>query len=96
MFRVFYFVSKYFLKEGLNVAIVDANRILNGITGHTTAKITSQHDLIYDKMINQIGMEKAKQYTESNEKAIKFIAQIVEEKNIERLNKENPLSNLYS
>lgn len=76
--------SGYLLKkEGLNVAIVDADRILNGITGHTTAKITSQHDLIYDKMINQIGIEKAKQYAESNEKAIKFIAQIVEEKNID-------------
>ncbi|QUH19549.1 FAD-dependent oxidoreductase [Alkaliphilus sp. B6464] len=76
--------SGYLLKkEGLTVAIIDADHIANGTTGHTTAKITSQHDLIYDKMIKQIGIEKAKQYAESNEQAIKFIAQIVEEKNID-------------
>ncbi len=70
-------------KEGLTVAIIDADRIASGTTGHTTAKITSQHDLIYHKMINQIGMEKAKQYAQSNEEAIKLIAQIIEDKNID-------------
>lgn len=76
--------SGYLLtKEGLRVAIVDADRILKGTTGHTTAKITSQHDLMYDKMIQQIGVEKSKQYAESNEKAIQVISKIIEEKNID-------------
>lgn len=76
--------SGYLLtKEGLKVAIVDADNILNGTTGHTTAKITSQHSLIYDKLIKQIGMDKAKQYAQSNEEAIKLIAKIIEEKNID-------------
>jgi len=76
--------SGYLLtKEGLKVAIVDADHILNGTTGHTTAKITSQHSLIYDKMINQIGIEKAKQYAQSNEEAIKLISNIIKEKNID-------------
>lgn len=38
-------------KEGLKVAVIEADRILQGTTGHTTAKITSQHDLIYNKII---------------------------------------------
>lgn len=70
-------------KEGLNVAVIEANRIGDGTTGHTTAKITSQHDLIYDKLITQFGMEKAKQYADSNEGAIKLMTQIVQENNID-------------
>jgi len=34
-------------KAGVKVAVIEADRILQGTTGHTTAKITSQHDLIY-------------------------------------------------
>ncbi len=46
----------YFLqKEGMRVAILEADRIAQGTTGHTTAKITSQHDIIYSKIKNQLG-----------------------------------------
>ncbi|MFE7083938.1 FAD-dependent oxidoreductase [Priestia megaterium] len=61
------------VKEGLKVAILEANRILNGTTGHTTAKITAQHGLIYDELINHMGQEKAKLYYEANNKAKEFI-----------------------
>ena len=70
-------------KEGLTVAIIEADRIVKGTTGHTTAKITSQHDLIYDKMIKQLGMDKAKQYAQSNEEAIQLITKIIKEENID-------------
>ena len=46
-------------KEGLKVAILEAGTILNGTTGHTTAKITAQHGLIYDELIQHSGEEKA-------------------------------------
>ncbi|SMC20131.1 Glycine/D-amino acid oxidase [Clostridium acidisoli DSM 12555] len=69
--------------KGLKVAILEANRIAHGTTGHTTAKITSQHNLIYDKIISKFGEEKARQYAEANESAIKFIANLVKEKNID-------------
>ena len=52
-------------REGLSVVIIEADRILQGTTGHTTAKITSQHALIYDKLKTQMGEEKARQYAES-------------------------------
>lgn len=74
----------YLLKnKGLKVAVLEANKIARGTTGHTTAKITSQHGLIYNKLINKFGEEKARQYAEANEKAIRFIADLVKEKNID-------------
>lgn len=45
-------------RAGLKVAIMEADRIARGTSGHTTAKITSQHGLIYDKIATQIGMKK--------------------------------------
>lgn len=70
-------------REGLKVAILEADRILQGTTGHTTAKVTSQHALIYDKLTTQMGQEKARQYAEANENAIQFIADTVAEKKID-------------
>lgn len=37
---------------------------------NTTAKITSQHGLIYDKLISRFGIEWAKQYLSANEAAL--------------------------
>ncbi|ADK16402.1 MULTISPECIES: FAD-dependent oxidoreductase [Clostridium] len=70
-------------KEGFKVAVLEADNIANGTSGHTTAKITSQHHLIYDKLINEFGMEKARQYAEANEISIRFIENLVKEYNID-------------
>lgn len=76
--------SAFLLKaKGLKVAILEANKIMHGATGHTTAKITSQHNLIYNNLISKFGEEKGRQYAEANEKAIHFIANLVKEKNID-------------
>ena len=40
------------------MALIEADNILNGTTGHTTAKITAQHDVIYDELLSHIGEEK--------------------------------------
>jgi len=76
--------SAYFLtKEGAKVAVIEADRILQGTTGHTTAKITSQHELIYSKINKQMGREFAEQYADANETAIRMIEKIANENNIE-------------
>lgn len=76
--------SAYLLAQaGLKVALIEANRILHGTTGHTTAKITSQHSLIYARLKQEIGEEKAHQYAQANESAIHMIAQMVEEKELD-------------
>lgn len=76
--------SAYMLsKEGLKVAVIEADRILQGTTGHTTAKITSQHGLIYSKIKKQINEEFARQYADANETAIHTIEKIAKENNID-------------
>ena len=61
----------YFLEQkGIDYVLVEGERIGQGITKNTTAKITSQHGLIYDKLIKNAGIEKAKMYLQSNEEAL--------------------------
>lgn len=73
----------YLLKQaGKKVAVIEADRIVQGVTGHTTAHVTSNHNLFYESLINQIGQEKAQLYAEANETAIKKIEQIVQENHI--------------
>ena len=77
-------LTGYFLQEsGKNVIIIEKNRIACGNTKKTTAKITSQHDLIYEKLIKEFGIEKAGQYARANELAIKKYKQIIEDKKID-------------
>ncbi|HEX3012127.1 MAG TPA: FAD-dependent oxidoreductase [Syntrophomonadaceae bacterium] len=70
-------------RAGLKAAVIEADRILQGTTGHTTAKITSQHGIIYTQIKKQLGEEMARQYAEANESAIQQIARTVEENKIE-------------
>ena len=76
--------SAYLLKqEGLSVAVLESSHIAEGTTGHTTAKVTSQHNIIYEKIKRQFGEERAKQYADANESAIKMIAQLIDFKKID-------------
>lgn len=68
--------------KGVKSTILEADRILKGTTGHTTAKITSQHGLIYSKLKSQLSEELARQYAEANEAAIGMFKRIAEENNI--------------
>ena len=72
------------LKEaGFSVAVLEADRVGRGATGHTTAKITSQHDIIYTKIRQALGESLAKQYAEANETAIKKIAELIATKKLD-------------
>ncbi|MBE6815074.1 MAG: FAD-dependent oxidoreductase [Ruminococcaceae bacterium] len=60
------------LKElGVQYTLVEANTICSGVTLNTTAKITSQHSLIYSKINKSFGAEMAEMYYKSNEEALK-------------------------
>nr|WP_307993306.1 FAD-dependent oxidoreductase [uncultured Niameybacter sp.] len=74
----------YFLEQkGIKTIILEGDTIASGQTGNTTAKITSQHDLIYDKMIKTFGKDKAEQYATANENAIESYRQIITQNNID-------------
>ncbi|APW98711.1 (2Fe-2S)-binding protein [Halobiforma lacisalsi AJ5] len=72
------------LKEaGRDVALLESDRIVESTTGHTTAKLTSQHGLIYDTLTSQFGDERAKGYADANEAAIDAVERRVEEHGID-------------
>ena len=61
----------HFLQNaGVKYILVEGGKIGGGVTKNTTAKITSQHGLIYQKLLKCSGAEKAKKYLDANQKAI--------------------------
>ncbi len=69
-------------KEGFDVVVIDSYRIAMSTSGHTTAKITSLHDLKYTTLKKQIGSDGAKKYGEINQNAISLIEKIISENKI--------------
>lgn len=65
-------------KKGFKIALLESDRLLNGTTGHTTAKITAQHGLIYHQLIKNIGIEQAKLYYQANLDALNFIRETID------------------
>jgi glycine/D-amino acid oxidase-like deaminating enzyme/nitrite reductase/ring-hydroxylating ferredoxin subunit len=61
--------------RGLRVALVEARRIGRQVTGKSTAKVTSQHSLIYQKLAGTFGEDRARLYADAQEWGI---GQIVE------------------
>ena len=68
-------LTAYRLKEcGVDCTVVEKGRVMGGTSGNTTAKITAQHGLIYHKLMNSLGEEKAKLYLKANLEAIEKFA----------------------
>lgn len=73
----------YLTKQGYNVVILEKEaEIASKTTGHTTAKITSQHNLIYKYLIDSFGVSEVKHYLYANQEAIENIYQIIKDENI--------------
>lgn len=65
-------VCQYLLNsKGIDCVLTEQNTICSGITKNTTAKITVGHGLIYDKIINNYGIDKAYLYLKANQNALK-------------------------
>ncbi|WP_245208167.1 FAD-dependent oxidoreductase [Sediminibacillus dalangtanensis] len=76
-------ISAYLLaKEGYAVTLLEAGSLLNGTTGHTTAKVTAQHGLIYHELIERFNPTTASAYYQFNLAAMEWIKQIIEQKQI--------------
>ena len=74
----------YLTKQGYNVVLLEKEKdIASKTTGHTTAKITSQYNLIYKYLIDSLGESMAKKYLYANQDAIENIYQIINDENID-------------
>jgi len=57
-------------RDGVECALVEADRICAGVTGDTTAKITAQHGLIYHQILSRFGEERTQLYWQANQWAV--------------------------
>ncbi len=70
-------------RDGHSVAVLDQERVGTGTTGHSTAKITSQHGMTYARLRKTHGKDGARTYGEANERAKERIAELVEAESID-------------
>ena len=70
-------VARMLVESGATVAVVDAGPVCAGVTGYTTAKITSLHTLIYASLRESFGVERAAGYAAANQAALAKIQDIV-------------------
>ncbi len=76
-------LTAYFLQQsGRECVVLEADSVGGGQTAHTTAKITSQHNLVYHKLCQAVGKERARHYAEANEKAIRRYEILIEKYSI--------------
>lgn len=67
----------HFLQEkGVDYVLAEGRTVCSGITKNTTAKITSQHGLIYHKVLKDTGREKAAMYLKANQEAVQQYAEL--------------------
>lgn len=55
---------------GVDCVIAEGKRICGGVTGSTTAKITAQHGLLFDKLLHGLGEERSRMYLQANLEAL--------------------------
>ncbi|NHN42726.1 FAD-dependent oxidoreductase [Halorubellus sp. JP-L1] len=63
---------------GQSVVVLERDRIVTGVTGHTTAKLTSLHGRIYDHLVDEFGETTARRYATANERAIDEVESIAD------------------
>ena len=70
-------------RSGLRVAVLEAGAVCCATTGHTTAKVSTQHGLIYDTLSSSFGADGARAYAEANLAALGLIEELVREHEID-------------
>jgi glycine/D-amino acid oxidase-like deaminating enzyme/nitrite reductase/ring-hydroxylating ferredoxin subunit len=70
-------------REGLRVALVEASRVGQGVTGHSTAKLAALQGLLYDSLESTWGTEPARVYALVNRAGIERAFKLVDELGID-------------
>lgn len=68
--------------RGLTVALVEARRIGEEVTGKSTAKITSQHNITYTTLKRKFGEDGARLYAEANQAGLGAIRDLAAQHDI--------------
>ncbi len=70
-------------EAGKQVVVLEAERIAGGQTWNTTAKLTSQHGMIYRKLWKTLGEAQARQYAMANEAALAEFRRVIARREID-------------
>lgn len=70
-------------QRGLKTVLVEKSRLVEWTTGSTTAKLSSQHYLVYDYLIKQHGIATAQSYADANQNGIDRVESISRELGID-------------
>lgn len=71
--------TAYLLQQaGAKVVVLEKERIIEGVSGNTSAKITSLHTLKYHSLMQTFGEETARIYGEANQAGLEKIASLTE------------------
>ena len=73
----------HLINSGLNVCIVERNRVGLGVSSKTTGKISYLQEDVYSKLEKQQGFEVAKDYLDSQKEAINIISEIIAKNKIQ-------------
>lgn len=69
-------------KEGVDVTLIDSDRIGYGTSGRNTGKLTSQTGLVYANIKKKYGIEKAKEFYNTSQNAFNLIKDTIYEHHI--------------
>ena len=69
-------------RSGVATVTLEARQIGRQVTGRSTAKITSQHTLIYEHLIRKFGVDIARLYADANQSAVRQVCQWVSDAQI--------------
>lgn len=65
--------------SGINCVLIEENRLMQGVSGRTTAKLTAQHGRIYEKLLKTLGSERARLYYQVNQEAVLQLGALAEQ-----------------
>ena len=63
-------------RAGVDCVLIEQNRIMGGVSGRTTAKLTAQHGLIYGNLLKKSGEESAGLYWQANRDAVAALSEL--------------------
>jgi uncharacterized protein with NAD-binding domain and iron-sulfur cluster len=70
-------------RTGARVAVIEALKVGQQVTGRSTAKVTSQHGLIYQRFVKDFGEQGARVYGAANQAGLEQIARFAQDLEIE-------------
>ena len=68
---------------GHTVAVIEADRIVQGVTSGATAKVTAGHEIIYDDLTTKLGKANAQKYATASTKSVEKVADMVRKRKID-------------